>query len=182
MKPCCLLLLFLVALQLQAQKPDMTIDSIIKTDYIKNGQIKDSCIVIKGIHIGIRKVYDKNGRLWSVINYGDYKLPRTIATKTFFFKGSARMNVGNYIQTSANYLTKNGAWKWYWKNGSVMDSIIFKNDHELFRARFSKSGKLQFTEKYPENAKDGDPVKITGYNNNGSVKYNRTQIKGKNGY
>jgi antitoxin component YwqK of YwqJK toxin-antitoxin module len=160
----------------------MTIDSIIRTDYVKNSRIKDSGLVIQGIHIGIRKVYDEKGRLWAVLNYGDYKLPRTIITKTYFFKGSAWMNEGTYIQTSATYLTKNGTWKWYWKNGSVMDSVIFRNDHELFRARYSKSGKLQFTEKYPGNAKNGDPVKITGYNSDGSIKYNRIEIKGGKGY
>jgi antitoxin component YwqK of YwqJK toxin-antitoxin module len=169
-------------MQLPAQKLDMIVDSIIKTDYAKNGRIKDSGIVIKGIHIGIRKVYDEKGRLWSVINYGDYKLPRTIVTKTYFFKGLARMNEGTYIQTSANYRLKHGVWKWYWKNGSIMDSVIFKNDHEFYRARYSKARKLQFTEKYPENVKDGDPITITGYNNNGSIKNTRIEIKGKNGY
>jgi antitoxin component YwqK of YwqJK toxin-antitoxin module len=169
-------------MQLPAQKLDMTVDSIIKTDYAKNGRIKDSGTVIKGIHIGIRKVYDEKGRLWSVINYDDYKLPRTIRTKTYFFKGSARINEGIYIQTSANYRIKHGVWKWYWKNGSIMDSVIFKNDHELFRARFSKSRKLQFTEKYQENAKNGDPITITGYNNNGSIKYHRIELKGEKGY
>ncbi len=182
MKHGFLLLFLLGAMQLQAQKLDMTVDSIIKTDYAKNGRIKDSALVIKGIYIGTRKVYNKNGKLWSIINYGDYKLPRTIPTKTYFSSGSARMNEGKYIQTSENYIIKTGTWKWYWKNGSILDSVIFKNDHELFRARFSKSRKLQFTEKYPENAKDGDQIKITGYKNNGSIKYNRIGIKGKNGY
>ena len=182
MKHCFLLLFLLGVIQLPAQQFNVTVDSIIKTEYARNGRIKDSGLVVKGIYIGIRKIYDNEGRLSTVINYGDYILPRTIMTKTYFYTGASRMYEGEYIQTSANYITKNGAWKWYWKNGSVMDSVIFRNDHELFRARFSKSGKLQFTEKYPENAKDGDPVKITGYNSNGSIKYNRIEIKVKNGY
>jgi len=92
------------------------------------------------------------------------------------------MNEGEYIQTSINYFTKNGVWKWYWKNGSVMDSVIFKNDNELYRARYSKSGKLQFTEIYPENAKDGVEIKVTLYNDDGSIRASRIEIKGRNGY
>ncbi|MGA3015223.1 MAG: hypothetical protein ABSD71_14440 [Bacteroidales bacterium] len=175
------LVLFLGTISLSAQDLDLSIDSVIRTDFSKNTRIKDSGFVIKGIYIGSRRIY-VDGKLLYEINYGDYKLPRTIFTKTYSNKGKVSTSEGNYIQTSDKHITKHGAWKWYWKNGSVMDSVIFRDDHELLRARFSKSGKLQLIENYPEFAKNGDQIKITGYNRNGSIKFNRIEIKGKNGY
>ena len=176
------LLLLLGTISLSAQDLNLSIDSIIRTDFSKNSRIKDSGFAIKGIHIGTRKIYNEDGKLLFIIDYGNYQLPRTISAKTYFYKGTASVSEGNYIQTSDKHIAKHGAWKWYWKNGSVMDSVIFRDDHELLRARFSKSGKLQLIEKYPEFAKKGDQVKVTGYNRDGSVKFNRVEIIGRNGY
>jgi|GEM_PF-4697455 len=181
MKRYLLVILLLGTMQIQAQQINLSIDTIIKKDYSKSSRIKDSGFVIKGIYIGTRKVYDEKGRLNWIINYGDYKLPRTISAKTYYFEGPAKMSEGDYVQTSADFITKHGIWKWYWKNGTVMDSVIFRDDYEVLRARFSKSGKLQFVEIYPPYAKEGDQIKITGYNKNGSVKYKRIGIIGKNG-
>ena len=181
MKYFIFLLFLLGTISLSAQDLDLSIDSVIRKDLSKNTRIKDSAFVIKGIYIGSRRIY-VDGKLLYEINYGDYKLPRTIFTKTYSNKGKGSSSEGNYIQTSDKHMAKHGAWKWYWKNGSVMDSVIFRDDHELLRARFSKSGKLQLLEKYPEFAKKGDQVKITGYNCDGSVKFNRIEIVGRNGY
>lgn len=182
MKNSLLVILLLGTMQMAAQQINLSIDTIIKKDYSKSNRVKDSGLFIKGIYIGTRKVYDEKGRLNWIINYGNYNLPRTISTKTYFYDGPARMSEGDYVQTSVDFITKHGIWKWYWKNGAVMDSVIFRDDYKVLRARFSKSGKLQFIELYPEYAKDGDQVKVRGYNKDGSIKYNRVEIKGKNGY
>ena len=182
MKYCLILVLLFGTIHLSAQQPDLSIDSVMKAGYTTTRQYKDSGISIKGIYIGTRKIYDEHDKLLFAINYGDYKLPRTISARSYFRKGPATTSEGNYIQTSDKYIAKNGVWKWQRKNGSLTDSIIYRDDRVLLRAMFSKSGKLEQIERYPEFPRKGAQIKITGYNRDGSVKFNRIEIVGKNGY
>ncbi len=148
----------------------------------ENGKIKDSCVYKQGLIIGTQSFFDKKGRrTFEHIYLGD-TIPRKVLTKAYYYTGICRFATGELLEVdSAKYITQ-GKSCFYWQNGNVMDSVIFKNNQKLFRARYSKFGKLEYTEEYPDNAKVGDEIKVTGYYENGSIKYIRKERVGVKGY
>ncbi len=151
-------------------------------DYFPNGQIKDSCILNFGAHVGKRIIYSKKGFTEGVIQYGIDSFPRKILVVTLLQKGPCRMIKRELTEYSAGVLGKDEVERYYWRSGYIMDSVITKNNLKFFRARFYDGGGIDFTEEYPINAKDGDEVIVKGYNPDGTIKYSRIEIRGKSGY
>jgi hypothetical protein len=60
-------------------------------------------------------------------------------------KGIYHKIYGQYILIDGTKeIMKVGTWKWFMNNGTLKDSVIYKNGAELFRARFNNDGTLQF--------------------------------------
>jgi antitoxin component YwqK of YwqJK toxin-antitoxin module len=120
----------------------------IYVDYYLNGNKKNSCYYIKGVIIWKEIFYDKRGRTIFIHEYVGEKFPRKIKTKAYFYTGACRFVEGEMIEKAPGNAVRDGIVKYYWKNMQVMDSVIFENDREIYRARFSKKGKFQFENRY----------------------------------
>ena len=151
-------------------------------EYYKNGQVKDSCCIKFGINVGERLLYSSKGFVKAKIDYGRDIFPRKVIITTYYKSGACRMNQREITQLANHKQANETVSKYYWKSGCIMDSVLYKNNIVLFRARFYEDGKIDFIEKYPENAQKGDTVIVIGYLKDGTIKYSRTEIKGKGGY
>ena len=114
-------------------------------EYYPNGNIwKKYKFCPEGI-IDTLFTYDKKGRLEVYYNFGPRYSKQPITRHIFFFSGVCREMEGHYTINQENLAVEVGTSKSYWKNGSLMDSIIYDNSgNQIYRARFNKKGNLQF--------------------------------------
>ena len=143
MRILILCILLFLSFETFAQKQD----TILKVnEYYPDGIIKLQGNRIDNLFVDTLFSYNPKGKLVSITVYGEPTLPRIVKTYQDI-KGAAAMKVvGTYIQTDVYNMKKDGIWLYYRKNGSVMDSVIFENGKQIYRARLN-NGKLLFEEK-----------------------------------
>ena len=116
--------------------------------YYSSGEMQDSCYYDKGIIVGNAYTYDKKGRITSITEFIGKSFPRKINTKSYYYSGSCRYIEGGLIEYENGEYKNDGIFKYYWKNGQVMDSAIYENGTKIYRARFNKKGQFEFEQKY----------------------------------
>jgi|GEM_PF-6328156 len=113
-------------------------------EYYSNGNIKLEASSINGILVDTLKSYFKNGELKTIQIFKGMDYPR----KVYYYENlkgmAAKSREGYYLQTSNINFQEEGNWNYYYKNGKVMDSLIYKNGKQIYRARYNKGGKLKF--------------------------------------
>ena len=57
-------------------------------------------------------------------------------------------NTSYLVNTGDNHFSKDGIYKFYRNDGTLMDSIIYKNNKKYYLARFNTKGKIKFEKKY----------------------------------
>lgn len=92
-------------------------------------------------------VYKNNGNLEAYFIFGTRNSNQPIIRHLFFTSGATREIVSQYILNQDNMPIDVGATKYYRKDGTLMDSVIYENGKEIYRARFNKKGTLQFENK-----------------------------------
>ena len=117
--------------------------------YYPNHKLKDSCYYDKGIIIGKEVFYDKKGRITFIHEYIGNSFPRRIKTKAYYFSGMSRYCEGNMLEIRPGKAVKDGIITYYYKNMKAFDSLVFKNDIRIYRARFNKKGILEYENKNP---------------------------------
>jgi antitoxin component YwqK of YwqJK toxin-antitoxin module len=63
------------------------------------------------------------------------------------FRGSSVKHGSGYFNKIDDQVVQDSVWKYYRKNGSVMDCVIYKNNKIIYRARLNSKGKVVFEEK-----------------------------------
>jgi hypothetical protein len=86
-------------------------------------------------------IYKTNGDLQAYFIYGDKNSNKPLTKHFFYQKGPIREVVNQYMVNTDKVLNV-GAAKYYRKNGSLRDSIVYENGKEVYRARFNKKGKI----------------------------------------
>ena len=80
--------------------------------------------------------------------FSGYTYPREVFFVENLKGPGAKKRDGFYTQMDATTYIESKVWKYYYKNGGVMDSIIYQNGQEIYRARIDKKGKIKFEYKY----------------------------------
>ena len=118
-------------------------------NYHSNGKMKDSCYYEKGIIVGSKYYFDDKGRITVINEFIGNTFPREIKTKAYYYSsGNATYSEGRLIEKAPGEAVIDGVMKYYWKNGQLMDSVIFENNQKIYRAGFNKKGELQFENRY----------------------------------
>ncbi len=118
--------------------------------YNENGGVFDKSTWDKGIIVGTREIFDKKGRVLFRETYFDGDYPRTIISQAYYYDFLAACNtsIGFYIETGFMTKQQHGALIYYWKNGIMMDSLVFDHGVQKYRAHFNRKGELDYEEKY----------------------------------
>jgi antitoxin component YwqK of YwqJK toxin-antitoxin module len=146
--------------------------------YGKKEILVDSITFSFGRKIGTRKMFDKKGREKAIIEYHGEEYPRTVKAIDFFTSGATRILIGNFIEASADSLTKHGSFRYIRANGNLIDSVYYTNGVKQYRTSFYPDGKIRATYDYGKNPKQGSPVIIKIYNKNGRLRSSRTEYVG----
>lgn len=109
--------------------------------YYPSGKMQDSCYYDKGIIVGNAYTYDKKGRIVSITEFIGKSFPREMNVKNYYPSGTYQIE-GRFIEIENRKTEKDGIWKYYWKNGQVMDSVIYENGSNVYRARFNAKGQF----------------------------------------
>jgi antitoxin component YwqK of YwqJK toxin-antitoxin module len=122
-----------------------SVDYETKFEYYEDGSVKMEYKIFKGQKVDTLKAYDTKGRLESLLYFGDYASTEPIYREDYNYKGASRKITGYYVMKPDSEPLNVGVQKSYWKNGHLMDSVIYNsNGQRLYRARFGKNGELQF--------------------------------------
>ena len=113
-------------------------------EYYPNGQIQLKGTKINQIIVDTLYTYCKNGDSQTIQIFHGMTYPRKVYYYENLKRMAAKKREGFFIQTNNTTYIKEGTWKYYYKNGQVMDSVLFKNGEQIYRARFNKKGELQF--------------------------------------
>ena len=119
-------------------------------DYYPDGSIHRIIRTHNSIIVDTLRVFNKKGGIINEQYYGDATFPRIISIKQTYKSGASRSMTGYYYQPNDTTGIKHGTWKYYWKNSSIMDSIIYDMGNQIYRARFNKKGGLQFVKNKTE--------------------------------
>ena len=108
------------------------------TQFYPNGKIK-----LKGKKIGRTLVdtlytYYSNNDLQTFQVFHGNQYPRTVYYSENLRHMSAKRRDGTYLQTNDTTYIKEGICKYYYNNGQVMDSLIYKNGEPIYRIRLKK--------------------------------------------
>ena len=87
--------------------------------------------------------YKLNGKLEAYFVFGARNSNQPIIRHFFYYSGTTREVVSQYILNEDNMPVDVGAKKYYRKDGTLMDSVIYENGKEIYRANFDKKGILQ---------------------------------------
>jgi antitoxin component YwqK of YwqJK toxin-antitoxin module len=116
-----------------------------KFEYYEDGSVKMEYKIFNGQKVDTLKAYDAKGRLESLLYFGDYASTEPIYREDYYCKGASRKITGYYVMKPDSEPLTVGVQKSYWKNGNLMDSVIYNsNGLRSYRARFGKNGELQF--------------------------------------
>lgn len=95
-------------------------------------------------------IYRKNGDLESWYDWSSYDKNQAVAFQNNLKNGACRKVLGQYTVQDEGLPVNIGIWKYYWKNGQVMDSLIYKDGEVNYQAHFSKKGVLEYEVKGEE--------------------------------
>jgi len=116
-----------------------------KFEYYEDGSVKTEYKEFNGQKVDTLKAYDKKGRLEAIIYFGEYGSIKPIYREDYLFTGASSKITGYYLMEPGKEPIDVGVQKAYWKNESLMDSVIYDmNGQRIYRARYDKNGKLQF--------------------------------------
>jgi len=114
-------------------------------EYYEDGTLKTEYKIFNGQRVDTLKAYDKKGRLESLFYFGDFGSNDPIYREYYFYNGASRRMTDYYVDRPGSEPINVGVQKAYWKNGSLMDSVVYdQNGKRTYRARFGKNGKIQF--------------------------------------
>jgi antitoxin component YwqK of YwqJK toxin-antitoxin module len=103
-----------------------------------NGQIEVKGKKIDRVIVDTMFTYYQNGSLRTMQVFQGNQYPR----KVYYYENlrhmAAKKRDGYFIQNNDTTYIKEGIWKYYYKNGQVMDSLVYKNGEEIYRIRLSK--------------------------------------------
>lgn len=119
-----------------------------ETEYFGNGEVKTKYKTFQGQKVDTLIAYDIKGRIQSILYFGDYGSTNPYR-EDYCYTGASRKSTGYYVIKVGTDTVIVGNWKYYWKNGNVMDSVIYDNSgNQKYRARFGKNGmlKVEYTE------------------------------------
>jgi antitoxin component YwqK of YwqJK toxin-antitoxin module len=135
---------------------------ITEFEYYDNGDVSMKYKTFQGVKVDTLIAFDSKGRIQAILYFGEHGSTAPIYREDHYYTGAARKSTGYYMLTEDSETVNVGIWKYYWKNGSIMDSVVYENSGiEKYRARFGKNGSLQFESTVAER-------KI--YNRDGSVR------------
>jgi hypothetical protein len=143
-----ILLSLLIPILSQAQKSkESTEDRQLFLKYYPSGKIHYKGYKINNKLVDTLWVFSEKGK----IQVMQVQYDRLDTNKIFhfaIFKGRGGKSSGGYLikQQGGTYIL-DSVWKYYRKNGSVMDSVIYKNNKQIYRARLNSKGKIVFEEK-----------------------------------
>lgn len=143
MKTSVLFIFLFFSFEAFAQEYD-TITGI--KEFYSNEVIKLQGIKINDIFVDTLFNYNPKGEITSLTIYGERALPRIVKTYQYIKGAGAMKLVGTYIQTDAHSMKKDGIWLNYRNDGTLMDSVIFDNGMQIYKARFN-NGKIISEEK-----------------------------------
>lgn len=95
--------------------------------YNKDGSLIEEINYDKGVRVGIRKAYFSNGNVSEVIDY-------TTGKAVFYYDNGQKSQEGILNEKDL----KNGYWKGWYSNGSLMYEGTFDNGAEVSVKHFSK--------------------------------------------
>ena len=114
-------------------------------EYYDDGSVKTEYKEFNGQKVDTLKAYDKIGRLKAILYFGKYGSTEPIYREDYLYTGASRKITGYHIMEPGKAPIDVGVQKAYWKNGRLMDSVIYDmNGQRIYRARFGKNGKLLF--------------------------------------
>ena len=102
---------------------------------------------INGILVDTLRSFYNNGKLKTIQVFKGNTYPREVYFVENLKSSYAKKLDGFYIQINDTTYIKSKVWKYYYKNGSVMDSVIYNDGIQVYRARIDKKGKIIFEEK-----------------------------------
>jgi antitoxin component YwqK of YwqJK toxin-antitoxin module len=116
-----------------------------KKEYYDDGSLKMVYKEFNGEKVDTLKAFDSKGRLEAVLFFGEYGSTDPIYREDYYYNGPSRKTTGYYYMEPGSEPRTVGVQKTYWKNGALMDSVIYdSNGNRTYRARFGKKGELQF--------------------------------------
>lgn len=131
-----------------------------KMEYHENGVLAKKYTECNGVIQDTLLEYNEDGSIKSWYNFRDGGKD-IISFMNTSEKGYSRKVLGHYIAEDNAMPINVGNWKWYWKNETLMDSVIYQEGKAVYTAHFSRRGDLEY-EQYPE--------KIIYFNKKGKVK------------
>jgi len=113
-------------------------------DYYPNGKIKVKGKSMNHIIIDTLYSYYSDGDLKTMQIFQGQSYPRGVYYLANIRGATAKKVDGFDLQTNDTTYIKVGVWKYYYKNGQVMDSVVYRNGVQIYRARFNKKGTFLF--------------------------------------
>jgi antitoxin component YwqK of YwqJK toxin-antitoxin module len=119
------------------------------TMFSEKGKIIETSMWAKGRIVGIREIFDKKGRVLFRETYQEGEYPRTIISQAYYYEflAGCKTSIGKYIETGFMEKQPHGDVRYIRKNGNLMDSLVFENGVNIYRARFNSKGKLILEER-----------------------------------
>lgn len=154
MKPFFIFLLLCIAFASFSQECET------KMEYHKNGILAKKYTECNGVIQDTLLEYNEDGAIKSWYNFRDGGKD-IISFMNTSEKGYSRKVLGHYIAEDNAMPINVGNWKWYWKNETLMDSVIYQEGEVIYSAHFSKKGDLEYEQ---------HPAKIIFFNKKGKVK------------
>jgi len=160
MRAYTLTALILITLDLTAQK-GLTRGCKDKVENYDSGEIWRAYKLCDGVMADTFIIYFKDGEIDKLLDYGPPGSDNPVYFIDYKLKGNCRKITGFNAMDQNNKATKVGVWRYYWKDDVRMDSVVYDNGAEIYRAHYSNKGVL-------ESVKDTEGT--TFYKKDGSVK------------
>ncbi len=116
-------------------------------EYYPTGKIWKKYKNCPEVLIDTMYVYNPNGDLGMSFIFGPRGSNKPITKHSYLKSGATREIVSQYILNKDRKPVYVGVTKYYRKNGSLMDSVIYENGKVIYRARFNSKGVLRFENK-----------------------------------
>ena len=140
-------ILILIALPIMVNAQTETSKKKEFADYYPNGKIKVMGKSFNHVIIDTLYTYYNDGELKTMQIFHGESYPRGVYYLANIRGSKAKKVDGFDLQTNDSTYIKEGVWKYYYKNGQVMDSVIYRNGIQIYRARFNMKGTFLFENK-----------------------------------
>jgi len=114
-----------------------------KVENYDSGEIWRKYKLCDGVMADTFITYFKNGDIDKLLDYGPPGSTNPVYFIDYKEKGDCRKITGFNAMDQNSKATKVGVWRYYWKDDVRMDSIVYDNGTEVFRAHYTNKGLLE---------------------------------------